>query len=664
MSKHIRMNVDDLEEDELNYELLLRDMTISGQTETKKRSLRAIMRQEAEKGINIETSLTFDTEFETIKSKVDEIDTILQQEKNPACESRLYHYLKRLKRIKVSDEVDTKSKSILLDFIRELLEKYFKKQIDISDERVEEGAIGGVTVENSINSNESRLDKPGTTTQNPNADTGTRPKQPRIIRADKLPTVEPSKHSQSGIQNSRRLTKNQLDQNFNPLEYVHVTEIEEYVKRCIENINQSRSTNILDTNQLAEQLLNFGIHDSEADRIFQSSFEHREAARQTRSVIPNNLNVPDSVRKNLWAQTNDYNQRRLSQLERLQTIRQPRNPFELEEYQNDTLRQNQLPRLTHFSSVPNINRSTAIPNLSVPISPTRTQSRSNENIPQRLPHQTCNIIEKWPKFQGDNNPVPLVSFLRNIDILCRSYGIAKSELIRHAHLLFQGDAAIWYTTYVEKLTDWEALVYYLTLRYDNPNRDRFIKEEMRNRKQRQNELFSAFLTDIESLAQRLICKMSESEKFEIITDNMKMSYKRRLALHEIYSIEELANMCYRFDALENSLYTPKTKTYEIHNIEEDEESEIEEINAIERNAKEKYRNTDKQNKIERPERNTEIICWNCQGTDHFWKDCAERKTIFCHVCGTVGKFTSNCPNNHPPFENRLGNQKNRRRDGV
>lgn len=67
------------------------------------------------------------------------------------------------------------------------------------------------------------------------------------------------------------------------------------------------------------------------------------------------------------------------------------------------------------------------------------------------------------------------------------------------------------------------------MRYDNPNRDRFVKEEMRNRKQRPNELFSAFLTDIETLSQRLMRKMSEDEKFDITFENMKISYKRRLA---------------------------------------------------------------------------------------------------------------------------------------
>lgn len=107
---------------------------------------------------------------------------------------------------------------------------------------------------------------------------------------------------------------------------------------------------------------------------------------------------------------------------------------------------------------------------------------------------------------------------------------------------------MWYTTYEEKFDTWETLEIYLKMRYDNPNRDRIIREELRNRRQRPNELFSAFLTDVETLAQRMIHKMSEREKFDLIIENMKMSYKRRLALEPIYSIAHLAQLCFKFDA--------------------------------------------------------------------------------------------------------------------
>lgn len=180
-------------------------------------------------------------------------------------------------------------------------------------------------------------------------------------------------------------------------------------------------------------------------------------------------------------------------------------------------------------------------------------SGTSNHIPRgRLPHQT------WPKFAGDTSTIPVIDFLRQIELLCRSYEITKEELRTHAHLLFREDAYVWYTAYEPKFDCWDTLLFYLRMRYDNPNRDRFIKEELRNRKQRPNEHFSAFLTDIETLCQRLMKKLPDDEKFDIAVENMKMSYKRRLALEKIDSLEHLAQLCYKFDALEGNLYHPRS----------------------------------------------------------------------------------------------------------
>lgn len=273
---------------------------------------------------------------------------------------------------------------------------------------------------------------------------------------------------------------------------------------------------------------------------------------------------------------------------------------------------------------------------------------------RRLPHQQCSIIEKWPKFTGDSNAVPVTDFLRQISILCRSYDITKNELRMHAHLLFKDSAYVWFTTYEEKFTSWEVLEAYLKMRYDNPNRDRIIREEMRARKQRPTELFSAYLTDMEMLAQRMIKKMSEAEKFEIIVENMKLTYKRRLALEPIHSIEHLAQLCFKFDALESNLYTcsaPPRPT--IHQVEcEDDNAEdpitsddLEEIYALKAKIGKSF-GRPKPNLDNSGEKPKQVLCWNCQRVGHLRKDCDKRKTIFCHICGLTDTTAYRCPNKH------------------
>lgn len=296
---------------------------------------------------------------------------------------------------------------------------------------------------------------------------------------------------------------------------------------------------------------------------------------------------------------------------------------------------------------------------------------SSQGYPRRLPHQQCAIIEKWPKFSGDTNAVPVTDFLRQLDILCRSYAISRQELRMHAHLLFKDSAYVWYTTYEEKFDCWETLEFFLKMRYDNPNRDRVIREEMRNRKQRPNELFSAFLTDMEMLAQRLIRKMSEREKFEIVVDNMKLSYRRRLALEEIYSIEHLAQLCFRFDALETNLYATTMKP-SIHQISAEEnytgtlnEAEEEElIYALQSSRERATKNFNQQGKSSQQpkmDKNVEVSsvkCWNCQRSGHMWRECDRRKTIFCHICGQEGTTAYRCPMKHKLQREEEDQQKN------
>ncbi|XP_062698870.1 uncharacterized protein LOC109433094 [Aedes albopictus] len=276
----------------------------------------------------------------------------------------------------------------------------------------------------------------------------------------------------------------------------------------------------------------------------------------------------------------------------------------------------------------------------------------NNPLRRRLPHQTCNIIEKWPKFAGDSNPVPVVDFLRQIEILSRSYQVEQDELRMHAHLLFKDDAYVWFTAYESQLATWDMLLTYLRMRYDNPNRDRFIREEMRNRKQRPNELFSAYLTDLEAMSQRMTRKMTKDEKFDIVVENMKISYKRRLALQPVNSIEHLAQLCYRFDALEANLYAPRTAPKTAVNVigyeEESDPASGEDEDACvlavqTRNYKKGSANSSKP-KAEKED--SQLLCWNCRKGGHMWRECNRKKGIFCHICGAPDTTAYRCPENH------------------
>lgn len=261
---------------------------------------------------------------------------------------------------------------------------------------------------------------------------------------------------------------------------------------------------------------------------------------------------------------------------------------------------------------------------------------------RRLPHQQCNIIEKWPKFTGGTNSVPVVDFLRQINIMCESYHISKQDLRMHAHLLFREGAAVWYTTYHDRFDSWETLETYLRLRYDNPNRDLITRDLLDKRKQRPNEPFGEYLEEIERLAQRLTRKMSHAELYYLVTKNMKMSYKRSLVLATIQSLDHLSQLCYKLDALDGLGGLQKASVHQVDMDERAAEIDEELLNADVCAVHGRFKKL-----ADSTGENRKPMCWNCRQAGHMWRECDQKKVYFCHVCGHTGTTAFQCPNGHP-----------------
>ncbi|XP_062715804.1 uncharacterized protein LOC115270933 [Aedes albopictus] len=408
-------------------------------------------------------------------------------------------------------------------------------------------------------------------------------------------------------------------------EYVHVSEIERYVKAYVGEIlaREKRSTAPIGPD-VAEQFVNLGLRDS---GVAHTVGRMPEEPSRPANVNPQHTSLPRRMHSVNVLEDEDRDW-----VQNLRAVSDNTRNGRPSEAQANLDRGNG----GHLFS-PTVDFGGA----------------SNYSYRRRLPHQTCNIIEKWPKFSGDSNPVPVIDFLRQIEILSRSYQVTSDELRMHAHLLFKDDAYVWFTAYESQLTTWDALLSYLKMRYDNPNRDKFIREEMRNRKQKPNELFSAYLTDLEAMAQRMTRKMNPQEKFDLIIENMKLSYRRRLALEPVNSIEHLAQLCYRFDALEANLYAPRAKPVGLNAIlhEDDSDKDSEEAEeacllALQAKNLKKGFSKPESSRLKSIQNEDTLLCWNCRKTGHMWRECSWKKGIFCHICGCPDTVASKCPENH------------------
>lgn len=129
---------------------------------------------------------------------------------------------------------------------------------------------------------------------------------------------------------------------------------------------------------------------------------------------------------------------------------------------------------------------------------------------------------------------------------------------------------------------------------------------------------------------------------------MLAHYRMQLAPFKIETLEELTHLNYRIDANDPSLH-PKGSKHAVHNLEAasgQSGSDDEEVNAI-------YKRQQGRGSQSQPSSRNETtrlpICWNCRNHGHFWRQCSEKKTTFCYICGNQGTVAATC-DKHPKRE--------------
>lgn len=273
-------------------------------------------------------------------------------------------------------------------------------------------------------------------------------------------------------------------------------------------------------------------------------------------------------------------------------------------------------------------------------------------------------ISKWRiNFSGDARGPTVTQFLNRVETLALNNRVTEAELLSQANFFFKegSEAEEWYFTFCNKFGTWASFKHKLRLRFEQPNKDKVIERQILDRRQLPHETFVAFVSAIEKLAQQLTKPMPEERKLDIVTENMKDSYKPFLTLYRIERIDELVTICHQLDKSMYRSYNsyPKSRPHQINSLEDTEqgidgqydEQEEEELNAIgqairRRKVEERPReSTGAIPKVPKDDQ-VNILCWNCRQYGHFWRNCDKQKQIFCHLCGQMNFVTANCPNSH------------------
>lgn len=280
----------------------------------------------------------------------------------------------------------------------------------------------------------------------------------------------------------------------------------------------------------------------------------------------------------------------------------------------------------------------------------RSAETSNTNSTQKLTtDKVASLIHNWHiKFSGSNSDISVEEFIYRINILTSIHLKDDFNLIcQHAHSLFEGKAKQWFWRYHRLTTDlnWFSLCEALKRQFKDDLTDYDIKDDIRQRKQKQNESFDDFMDAISSLCDKLKTQMSEAELVETVLRNLKPDLRHELLHLELNSIVALRKEVRRNEKFMRDLKgsadlrqkSERKQVQELYHVLDDKvDKDDVEDNDIEVNA---------------IERSSSLKCWNCDELGHSYHDCLKDKRVFCYGCGAVDTYKPTCPKCSKKSEN-------------
>lgn len=270
-------------------------------------------------------------------------------------------------------------------------------------------------------------------------------------------------------------------------------------------------------------------------------------------------------------------------------------------------------------------------------------------------------MQNWElNFSGDSKSIQVEDFLSRVKKLARHEGVSSTELLMNIHHRLKGEAYDWWFTKEDRFTKWERFEDEIRFRYGNPNRDRGIRAQIREFKQKRGESFIAYVTEVEKMNQCLQRPFSSRTLFELIWENMRPHYRSRLSVLNIKDLDHLIEVNHKIDANDPTLYRScHPSKGEVNHLRADNscsdysDNEADQpLNALQDmqvNPRPNGNRLRPQATSFRPRYQNEaraVLCWNCQKTGHIWRACQEPKRVFCYACGNMGRTTRNCEKNH------------------
>lgn len=276
----------------------------------------------------------------------------------------------------------------------------------------------------------------------------------------------------------------------------------------------------------------------------------------------------------------------------------------------------------------------------------------------------CDLVRKWNlKFDGRREPI---SFIERLDELMDAYGVNGIEILKALPELLRDHALLWYRNGKDSWHDYDGFRNHFKRSFFPPGYAQSLEEELRKRTQGENEPFREFVVALSTLARRN-GNFSRYRLLELLYANMRPEYKIMVCWNDFTTLDELIDKAENYEAYvraRNSFrppptpavalvpelaYTPRNRIdrrpYHTSIVETTDNLEL----APRRRRDQPQplsprsdRPTDEQIHSPPEPFRRNLVCWNCDGPGHLFRDCQLPKVLRCFYCKKRGIATNAC----------------------
>lgn len=297
---------------------------------------------------------------------------------------------------------------------------------------------------------------------------------------------------------------------------------------------------------------------------------------------------------------------------------------------------------------------------------THSDNTNAESTNTNITVSCKNHVQSKPKYDGKSC---VRSFIQKIEEFRISKKLDKNDMLDFAYDIFTEDALHWFRHVKQGVSTWDQLLEQLKMAFDINDYDYRLLSEIRQRTQGGTESITIYISIMSGLFNRLSTKLSDQEKFDIISHNVKPIYTEVLAISNVQTLEQLESVCRNYENYKaraatyqeptkgqlqtlapdfvyskpNSKYTPSTyNSFKNNNY---------------RNYQQSYKNPSTDSQGSKPvsmiyTKTQQVtaptpFCPRCRVNTHSLRKCTVERFPICFKCGDKGVTFPNCTKCNP-----------------